>query len=118
MGDVDGFSATRSEIALSSTPTEFTIDLTEVEYTQVVGGFSWSMDAATTPQVIFVDNIHWSAEPAIEEPEPMPTEPELPLYVDDWYAPSGYMGDGGSDGIAHAPCDDEQRSMRTCHRFT
>jgi len=46
---------------------------------------------------------------------------ELPFAVDDWFAPSGYMGDGATAG---AIADDEECGARggqargMCHRFT
>ena len=44
--------------------------------------------------------------------------PELPLYVDEWFGPSGYMGDGEDGLIESTPCPVRpSMGLGTCHRF-
>jgi hypothetical protein len=123
MGDVDGFSATVGPVTLTASPVEYVIDLRGLFYEAVIGAFSWTMDTAEGNATIFIDDLHWSDEPdesmPMPMPMPMPMDPALPLSVDDWYTPSGYMGDGAANGIVDASC--EMRGpleMGACHTFT
>lgn len=61
-------------------------------------------------------------QPQPGTPDAGPTTPTgLPMTVDDWYAPSGYMGDGSKPGgISHAEICADPRPAEwkgRCHRF-
>ena len=64
MGDVDGFSQELSNVALDSTPQEYVIDLTDISYELVVGGFVWTAAQSDGPMTFHIENIRW-----IETPE-------------------------------------------------
>ncbi len=53
----DGFARSSGNITLTTEPTEYTLSLSGVSYTDVRGGFSWVSDQA--PLQIFIDDIHW-----------------------------------------------------------
>ena len=43
----------------------------------------------------------------------------LPVTVDDWFYPSGYMGDGESGGISAGSCETVlEDTLGPCHEFT
>jgi hypothetical protein len=42
MGDVDGFGKELMNIELTTEVTEYTIELSDIEYTRIVGGFVWT----------------------------------------------------------------------------
>ena len=118
IADVDGFESSLEGIELTTEPVAYAIDLREVSYGAVVGAFSWTMSGRDTRQTIFVDNIHWSTEPVMDVTPPTPMEPELPLQVDAWFAPSGYMGDGSAGGISASACSlDMTDGASACHEF-
>ena len=80
MGDVDGFNRSAA-LTLTPEPMEYVLDLADVTYTEVVGGFVWSAADSDTPVSFFVDGIHWSTEPAPQMDMDMPSE----------YTPHGRM---------------------------
>ena len=52
---------------------------------------------------------------ARDAPDPIPV---LPLAVDDWFGPSGYMGDGEDDLIEDTACAARMSgALGQCHRF-
>ncbi|ATB50590.1 hypothetical protein [Corallococcus macrosporus] len=60
MNAADGFEVPLENVALTTTPTQYTIDISRVRYGLVVGGFGWSAGGGrTTPLVFFIDDIHW-----------------------------------------------------------
>ena len=59
MADPDGFESKLEDLVLTDTPTEYTIDLTGVTYSDVIGGFGWVAEGAEEPLVFFVDDIRW-----------------------------------------------------------
>ncbi len=59
MNAADGFEVPLRDVALTTTPTQYTIDLSSIQYGLVVGGFGWSAGGRTTPLVFFIDDIHW-----------------------------------------------------------
>ena len=59
MGDVDGFAVELPAVALTTTPTSYLLDLTAVEYEQVVGGFVWTSTGDRAETVFYIDNIRW-----------------------------------------------------------
>lgn len=64
MGDVDGFSVELSNVELTTSPTEYRLELTDVDYGRVVGGFVWTCTQAGEQVVFSIDNIQWvSASP-------------------------------------------------------
>ena len=63
MGDIDGFSKELSNIALSSTPQEYVIDLTDISYELVVGGFVWTAAQSDGPMTFHLENIRWIEAP-------------------------------------------------------
>jgi hypothetical protein len=57
---VDLFEAKLEGVVLTTTPTEYTIDLSSASYgARVVGGFSWAADGSTVPVTFNVDDIRW-----------------------------------------------------------
>ena len=58
MMDADGFEV-KEELTLTAEPTEYTLSLAGVTYTDVVGGFGWVAEGATSPVEFFVDDIRW-----------------------------------------------------------
>jgi len=67
MGDVDGFSAELDAVSLTDTPTEYVIDLSEVNYGDVVGGFVWTCDQMGAELVFYIDEIRWDTQPFTEQ---------------------------------------------------
>ncbi|WP_228565323.1 hypothetical protein [Myxococcus sp. AB036A] len=59
MNAADGFGVKEANVALTTTPTQYTIDISRVRDGQVVGGFGWTADGRTTPLVFFIDDLHW-----------------------------------------------------------
>lgn len=54
---VDGFQVTREQIALTTTPTQYSLELAGSTYVKVVGGFGWvAKDTAVT---FGLDDIRW-----------------------------------------------------------
>ena len=118
IADVDGFERSLDNVQLTAEPVAYAIDLRESNYGAVVGAFSWTMSGSETPQTIFIDNLHWSTDPVMDVEPPEPMEPGLPLQVDAWFAPSGYMGDGSAGGISASPCaSDSAGGSGVCHQF-
>ena len=58
MGDVDGF-AIEQEVVLTTEPTVYTLDISQVDYTAVTGGFVWTAADAEAAVTFFVDDIQW-----------------------------------------------------------
>jgi hypothetical protein len=62
MSYTDSCKATLMSQTLTTTWTQYSIDLTGQTYSQVLGGFGWTMAGPTvagTPQKFFVDDIKW-----------------------------------------------------------
>ena len=68
MGDVDGFAVELPPTPLTTTPTAYLLDLTAVDYGQVVGGFVWTSASAGAgagegaETTFYIDNIRWVKE--------------------------------------------------------
>ena len=90
--EIDGFTAEITNIELSTEPTEYTIDIRNADYSTVIGAFGWYAEATDAQLTIHVDDIHWSEEPPLDDY--IAPELVLPLSVEAWFSPSGYMGDG------------------------
>ena len=60
-----------------------------------------------------------SLDARVEEvPPDRSVERRLPLFVDEHFAPSGYMGDGEQGGIQTVPCTQERAEQSgVCHGF-
>jgi hypothetical protein len=56
---VDGFQVTQTQIALTTTPTKYTLSLAGATYAKVVGGFGWVAKDATAPITFGIDDIRW-----------------------------------------------------------
>lgn len=91
--DVDGFNRETGPIALTDSPTEYTIDLRCVDYTDVAGAFGWGAGGVTTGAVsFFIDDIRWVDDGSCDATNQL----NLPFWIDDegaGFAPSGFMGD-------------------------
>ncbi len=59
MDDIDGFHAEAADVVLTTTPTQYFIDLAGVSYDDVTGGFGWVADTATEPVSFFMDDVQW-----------------------------------------------------------
>ena len=59
MADPDGFERKLDGVVLSTTPTEYTLDLSTASYGKVVGGFGWVAEGSTSAITFTVDNITW-----------------------------------------------------------
>lgn len=83
----DGFNVETNAIALTTTPTDYFVDLRGVSYSTVAGGFSWVVEtpSGTGNVTFFLDNIEWTTE------APKDTAVALPFWVDDHYAMSGFF---------------------------
>ncbi|WP_267145404.1 hypothetical protein [Myxococcus guangdongensis] len=55
----DGFTLDTGDRTLTTTPTEYTIDVSRVRYRKVVGGFGWVAGSKPSPFVFFIDDIQW-----------------------------------------------------------
>jgi hypothetical protein len=56
---VDGFEFKLPDVALTTEPKQYTIDVSRVRYRKVVGGFGWVAGGRTSPLVFFVDDVQW-----------------------------------------------------------
>lgn len=56
---VDGFEIKQTEVALTTTPTRYTLSLAGTSYGKVVGGFGWVAKEATAPMTFGIDDIRW-----------------------------------------------------------
>jgi hypothetical protein len=59
MKPVDGFESKLAAVALTTTPTEYTLDLSSSTYGRVIGGFAWTAEMSTVPVTFNVDDIRW-----------------------------------------------------------
>ena len=66
MGDVDGFGLELPAATLSTSPTRYRIDLSEVAYGRVVGGFVWTSSGQADETTFYVDDIRWVGEDSTE----------------------------------------------------
>ena len=114
---LDG-AADRLLITLTTTPTLYTVSLTNLAgYDEVFGPFIWVATAANnaTGFEFFVDDIRWTSS---EPPEAIP----LPMVVDDNY--EGRSGFSDGDGGAPLHTEDDVCPVRAgeqagdCHHFT
>lgn len=118
--DVDGFNRETGAITLTTTPTEYEIDLRCTEYTDVAGAFGWGAGGVASGAVnFFVDNIRW-----VDDGDASICEPDAPLALPFWlddeasgFVPSGFMGDVSGivmDGAC--PMRGTTGAGGTCHR--
>jgi hypothetical protein len=56
---VDGFEIKQTEVALTTTPTRYTLPIAGTSYAKVVGGFGWVAKEATAPMTFGIDDIRW-----------------------------------------------------------
>jgi hypothetical protein len=62
----DGFYVASVPIALTTTPTQYTLNLSKVTYGKVIGGFGWSEQAqGNVASTFYVDDIEWTKNPPI-----------------------------------------------------
>ncbi|MCA9514386.1 MAG: hypothetical protein KC635_05545, partial [Myxococcales bacterium] len=131
----DGFERDSGEITLTTTPTEYSVNLIGADYTDVAGGFGWVTAAGGV--TFYVDDITWTndtggevlgcTDPNANNYDDTATVDDssceydrasLPFVVDDHYVPSGFMGDGESGGIVQdaTPCPERAGDARgDCH---
>ena len=99
---------------------EYILDLRNANVTRVIGAFSWSSNAVGGAN-FYIDDIQYSdIPPAGAPPAPRPDGPptEFPITVDDFWSPTGYMGDGEVGGIAPTSCMRRaENAAGACHRF-
>ena len=61
----DSFNVSTSVIGLTTTPTQYSINLSKVSYSTVISGFGWVNNVhGSGPVVIYIDDIEWKAEAA------------------------------------------------------
>ena len=65
LGERDGFALETADIALTTTPTDYTISLVGVDYDTVGGGFGWvaGLPEGTGPITFYVDDVQWERVP-------------------------------------------------------
>jgi hypothetical protein len=56
---VDGFELKLVDVPLTTTPKQYTIDVSGIAYGKVVGGFGWVAGGRTSPLVFSIDDIQW-----------------------------------------------------------
>jgi hypothetical protein len=56
---VDGFEVSAMDVALTTEPQAYTIELGEAAYGKVVGGFGWVARDSATPVRFSIDDIRW-----------------------------------------------------------
>lgn len=56
---VDGFQLSRTQVALTTEPQQYSIDLAGTTYRRVVGGFGWVAKDATSAVTFNLDDIRW-----------------------------------------------------------
>jgi hypothetical protein len=62
----DGFYTATNPISLTTTPTQYTLNLSKVTYSKVIGGFGWSTQAqGNLPVNFYVDDIEWKKDAPI-----------------------------------------------------
>jgi hypothetical protein len=59
ISEADGFGLESQPISLTTTPTQYEIDLSTVTYSQVVGGFGWVAGDLVDTTSFFLDDIRW-----------------------------------------------------------
>ena len=132
--DSDGYAEDTGAITLTTTPTQYTLDLTGITYTDIAGGFSWTSPGAATI-TFYVDDIvmtNASTVPGCTDPlatnyDPSATGDDgsctygpvaLPFAIDDYYSPSGFMGNvAGIVPDVACPVRADQ-AEGDCHGFT
>ena len=110
--EVDGFSV-KQTITLTQEPTLYSLDLSEVEYGLVIGGFGWYAAAADESLVVSIGDITWTTEPHLgdNEPEkiPVPSHPDHPLTLPypllAAFSPSGVMPASASSMVDIEGCE-------------
>jgi hypothetical protein len=107
--EVDGYGASAGVIALTDSPTEYSMSLCDANYDEVVSAFGWVATGSADPVSFFIDDIVWREA---SEPCGAPsTELALPFWLDSedaGFVPSGFMGDNtgvtmGNDCPMRAP---------------
>ena len=98
----DGFPVERT-IVLSEEPTH-SVDLSQVAYDAVAGGFVWTAANASSPVTFYIRGIEWSEEPA-EMVEEEPQLKSLPMTVSEHFIPAGYIGAAADIAPVECPAD-------------
>ena len=55
----DGFKRVLPEVTLTTTPTEYTIDVSTATYSDVIDGFAFLLGGSSVPVTIFLDDLRW-----------------------------------------------------------
>jgi hypothetical protein len=57
----DGWHVESAAMVLPTTPTELSVDIAQIRYERVVGGFLWVLETpdGATPKTFFLDNVRW-----------------------------------------------------------
>lgn len=137
---VDGFQVESGYTRLGTTPTARELSLDGVSYSQVAGAFAWFIEnpAGATSVTIYLDDIEWtdaaaagadasvapdaSAADSGVHPDASTTSGDasvavtLPLWLDDYYVMSGFMGSGNVQTEACATDPGDPASP--CRRIT
>jgi hypothetical protein len=61
----DSFNVSTTPMSLTTTPTQFTINLSKISYSSVISGFGWVDNVhGSDPIVFYIDDIEWTADAA------------------------------------------------------
>jgi|GEM_PF-790652 len=131
----DGFEGTESA-TLTTTPQEITIIIAGGTYTDIAGGFGWSA-ASASPYTIYIDDIEMTnasfevpgcTDDTADNYNPAATvddgscifggEVSLPFAIDDYYFPSGFMGDQGGIVMDDSCPNRAGDELGSCHAVT
>ena len=86
----------------------------------MIGAFGWYAEATDAQLTIHVDDIHWSEEPPLDDY--IAPELVLPLSVEAWFSPSGYMGDGEDPEARYlsppSTCSRVEHHASSCTEFS
>jgi len=59
MAAIDGFELKKEKVPLTTTPTEYSLELGGATYSRVVGGFGWVAADSTSAVNFYLDDIRW-----------------------------------------------------------
>lgn len=82
-GARDGFGLETADIALTATPTEYTISVVGIDYDTVGGGFGWvaGLPEGAGPITFYVDDVQWERVPEDLENVPGCTDADASNYA-------------------------------------
>ncbi len=135
----DGYERKSPVVTLTTSPTEYTLFLTNVSYTTIAGGFGWvTTSTAGNAVTVYIDDIVMTdavtgagcTDPGASNYDPEATVDDgscafdkipLPFVVDDRYFPSGFFPESEVGGLAAStscPSRAAEDAVGLCHTFT